>query len=341
VIYLRPLPVLSPASLPGGYRLAGGWCRFQACEIIERHDDGSISRNTVPADDARMRAPDVFDRLVAPRPMFAGLALDRPRLMGIVNVTPDSFSDGGRFLDPAAAVEHARQLAGGGADLLDVGGESTRPGAQAVAANEELARVLPVLDGLRGIGLPVSVDTRRAAVMREAAAAGAAIINDVSALAFDADSATTVAALGLSVVLMHSRGTPGTMSAETAYDSLVLDVFDELAAAVDRAVAVGIARDAIVVDPGIGFAKTAPQSAAIMAELSLLHGLGCPLLVGASRKSFVAALSAGEPAAERLPGSIAALLQAVAHGAQILRVHDVASSAQALAVWRAVNGLAH
>ncbi len=253
-------------------------------------------------------------------------------MVGVLNVTPDSFSDGGRFLDPGAAVEHALRMASEGADLVDVGGESTRPGAPRVPEEEELARVIPVLQALARsrFPVPVSIDTSKAAVARAALDAGASLVNDVRALA-DPEMARVVAGSGAPVVLMHMRGTPGDMRERATYHDLVAEVRAELAAAMARAEAAGVARERIVLDPGIGFAKTAGQSVEILARLPELLSLGRPLLVGPSRKSFIGALT-GAPPEERLPGTLAAVAAAVLGGATFIRVHDVAASRQAVLV---------
>ena len=276
-------------------------------------------------------------RLAAPRAPVCGLALDRPRLMGVLNVTPDSFSDGGDFAAREAALAHGRAMAEAGADIVDVGGESTRPGAQAPDEAEEMRRVVPVVRALAGDGLPVSVDTRRAAVMEAALAAGARIVNDISALAHDPRARAVVARRGAWAVLAHMQGTPETMQREPRYADASLDVFDALAAQVGAAEAAGIPRSRIVVDPGIGFGKNARHNLEILRDLALFHGLGCPLLAGISRKSFIGRLSAGEAPRARLPGSLAAGLHALGEGVHILRVHDVAETRQALALWRGIR----
>ena len=276
-------------------------------------------------------------RLAAPRGPVCGIALDRPRLMGVLNVTPDSFSDGGDHAAPEAAVAHGRAMAAAGADIIDVGGESTRPGARPPNEAEELRRVVPVVRRLAAEGLVVSIDTRRAAVMAAALAAGARLVNDVSALCHDHRARAVVARSGAWVVLSHMRGTPETMQRAPRYDDASLDVFDALEARVRAAEAAGIARDRIVVDPGIGFAKTVRHNLEILRDCALFHGLGCPLLAGVSRKSFVARLSAGEAPKRRLPGSLAAGLHMLGEGLHILRVHDVAETRQALAVWRGIR----
>ena len=276
-------------------------------------------------------------RLSASRGPVCGLALDRPRLMGVLNVTPDSFSDGGDFAAEDEAIAHGRAMAAAGADIIDVGGESTRPGSQAPSELEEMRRVIPVIRALAGDDLLVSVDTRRATVMEAALAAGARIVNDMSALRHDPEARAVIARQGARVVLAHMQGTPETMQREPRYDDASLDVFDTLAAHVSAAEAAGISRDKIIVDPGIGFGKTARHNLEILRDLALFHGLGCPLLVGASRKSFIGRLSAGEAPKERLPGSLAAGLHALGEGAHILRVHDVVETRQALVMWRGIR----
>ena len=283
-------------------------------------------------------AIETWRRRAAPeRPAIAGISLDRPRIMGIVNVTPDSFSDGGDYLDPQRAVAHGMALRRAGADILDIGGESTRPGAPPVDPREEQRRVVPVVRALADAGCVVSIDTRHAAVMRAALDAGAAIVNDVTALAGEPDSMGVVADAGVPVVLMHMQGEPRTMQDDPRYDDAVLDVYDALDRRVAAAEAAGIPRGRVVVDPGIGFGKALPHNLEILAHLAVLRGLGCAILVGASRKRFIGALSHGEPPKQRLPGSIAAGLTALDHGADIIRVHDVAETAQAVAVHTAIR----
>ena len=276
-------------------------------------------------------------RLSASRGPVCGLALDRPRLMGVLNVTPDSFSDGGDFAAEDDAIAHGRAMAAAGADIVDVGGESTRPGSQAPSEAEELRRVIPVVRALAGDGILVSIDTRRAMVMDTALAEGARIVNDMSALRHDPEARAVVARHEAWAVLAHMQGTPETMQREPRYDDASLDVFDALAAHIDAAEAAGIPRSRIVVDPGIGFGKTARHNLEVLRDIAVFHGLGCPLLVGASRKSFIGRLSAGEAPKERLPGSLAAGLHALDEGAHILRVHDVVETRQALAMWRGIR----
>lgn len=266
------------------------------------------------------------------------LSLERPLVMGVLNVTPDSFSDGGRYGDPRRALARAEEMVTEGADLLDVGGESTRPGAPPVDPDEEAARVLPVLRLLRERlpHVPVSVDTRRAAVARAALAEGAEIVNDVSALA-DPEMGGVVAETGAGVVLMHMRGTPQTMQLDPCYDDVAGEVADELEGALRRARAAGIAEEAVVVDPGIGFAKTAEHNLEVIARLEVLGRLGRPVLLGPSRKAFIGRLLGGVPAEARGVGTAAACVAGLLHGARVFRVHDVRTVRQALDVAEAIR----
>lgn len=263
--------------------------------------------------------------------------LDRPLVMGVVNVTPDSFSDGGMYLDAEAAVAHGRELVADGAAILDVGGESTRPGAEPVPEAEELARVAPVVAGLAGAGAEISVDTSKAAVAAAALDAGATIINDVTALRGDPEMAALCAERGSGVVLMHMLGTPRTMQREPRYEDVVAAVRAFLAERIEAALAAGIAEQRIWVDPGIGFGKTAAHNFELLRRLGELRDLGRPIVVGTSRKSFIGA-GDGSAAGERLGGTIASSVLAAAEGAEVLRVHDVAELSQALAVTAAVLG---
>ncbi|MDZ4200782.1 MAG: dihydropteroate synthase [Gallionella sp.] len=263
------------------------------------------------------------------------LDLSRPLVMGIVNVTPDSFSDGGRHLSHEAAISHARRLVEEGADILDIGGESTRPGAAAVSEQEELQRVLPVIAGLRDAGVPLSIDTWKPAVMRAALQAGASMVNDVNAL--QADGALAAVASGdAAVCLMHKQGDPGTMQSEPRYRDVVAEVTEFLQARVMAVQAAGIARERIVVDPGFGFGKTLAHNLALLKSLSALSATGVPVLAGISRKSMLGALT-GQDVEHRLSASIAAALIAVQNGARIVRVHDVRETVDALKIWNAAN----
>lgn len=320
-----------PARPAGALTLAGGWCWFDRVEVLER----GRAPQVVPVGELTAAQ---LAQLVAPRSAFGGLTMEAPRIMGILNVTPDSFSDGGLFLRPEAAVMQARQMAAG-AEIIDVGGESTRPGAAEVAAQEEIARTAPVIAALRAGGLEgaISIDTRKADVAQAAFAAGATILNDVTALAFDPAMAAVAADLQAPVILMHSIATPETMQDDPQYDDVLLDVFDALAARVAVAEAAGIPRARLAVDPGIGFGKTLAHNLALLNRLSLFHALGLPVLLGASRKRFIGTIGAEAEAARRMPGSLAVALAGVAQGVQMIRVHDVAETRQALSLWRAVT----
>jgi dihydropteroate synthase len=329
--YFRPIAMTDAARPAGALTLAGGWCWFDRVEVLSR----SAAPRLIPASDC---PAGVLDQLSRRRPDFAGLALDRPRLMGILNVTPDSFSDGGRFLSSAAALTQGQEIAQV-AEIVDIGGESTRPGAAEVAVKDEIARTAPVIEALRKAGVqgPISIDTRKAPVAAAALGAGATLVNDVSAFGFDPALGPLVAREGVPVVLMHAQGAPATMQDDPRYGDVLLDVYDALAARIAAAVALGIDRANIAVDPGIGFGKTAAHNLALIRGLSLLHGLGCPILLGASRKRFIGSIGGAELAEARMPGSLAVALAGFAQGAQMTRVHDVAETRQALRLWQAVQ----
>ncbi len=287
--------------------------------------------------DARLVPGDVLDRLTRPRAPVAGLTLDRPRLMGILNVTPDSFSDGGRYEGPERALDHARAMQAAGADIIDIGGESTRPGARMVPVEEEIARTAPVLAAIRAeSAIPLSLDTRKATVALAGIAAGASLINDVSAFRFDPDMTNAVAPSGLPVCLMHAQGEPETMQIDPKYLNVALDIFDFLEEKIVLAEAAGIARDRIIVDPGIGFGKTLQHNVTLLRALALYHGTGCAILLGASRKRFIGTLTGVEEAKDRTAGSLAVALHGAAQGVQLLRVHDTMETRQALSLQQAM-----
>ena len=253
----------------------------------------------------------------------------RTHVMGILNVTPDSFSDGGMFADPARAVEHARVMAAQGADIIDIGGESTRPGAAPLPEEEELRRIIPVIERFAAeTGVPVSVDTYKSNVARRALAAGASIVNDISGLRFSPDMARVVADSGAAVVIMHIKGTPRDMQAAPVYEDLLAEIIDYLADGVEMAVRAGVPRDRVLVDPGIGFGKTVEHNLAIIARLDELRVLGCPLVLGTSRKRFIGAVLNETEPKDRREGNAATVALGIARGAHIVRVHDVASMAK-------------
>ena len=331
--------VASPAHHPDGAvaRLAGGMQWFVAYEVRE-----AGTRRTVPvADIATLgdRARQLHARITAPRPALTlgarTLRFDQPLVVGILNVTPDSFSDGGAHAtDPAAA---GTDMLAAGASLVDIGGESTRPGATTVWEGDEIARVRPVVERLAASGALVSIDTRKAAVMEAALAAGAAIVNDVSALLWDDRAMEVVARAGCPVVLMHSPDPKAGGHGRAGYRDVVTEVFDWLDARIEAAVAGGVERRRIIADPGIGFGKTLAENLQLLNALPLFHGLGVPLMLGASRKRLIGALSNEAPADQRLAGSIALALKGADAGIQLLRVHDVTETVQALRVWRGLK----
>ncbi|NQU68971.1 MAG: dihydropteroate synthase [Rhodospirillales bacterium] len=326
----------------GALPLAGGPFAFTACEMFVAGTEGvaiyfaalgDFTGWAEQQDPATARVISAkLDLLSRPRPDFAGMALVRPRLMGIVNVTPDSFSDGGDFFDSDTAISHGRELVAAGADLLDIGGESTRPGSEPTSPDAELARVLPVIAGLAGCGVPLSIDTRRGMVMDAALTRGVSVVNDITALGDDPDAPGIVARHGGSVILMHMLGRPRDMQAEPRYGHApyeIMQFFKDRVAVCEQA---GVPRDRIAVDPGIGFGKNDDHNLKILAEAAIFHGLGCAVVIGASRKSFIGRVADVDDAKSRLAGSLAAAALAAGQGAQILRVHDVAETRQALSI---------
>lgn len=323
-IYYRPVAMSDAARPADALVLAGGWCWFDRAERLERGRPGEL----VPASEL---PAEVIDRLTSPRSAVMGLTLDRPQVMGIINVTPDSFSDGGVAREAQDAIAQAQAFRRGGADILDIGGESTRPGAPEVPVEDELGRVLQVVASASELA-PVSIDTRKAAVAEAAIRAGARMVNDVSGLAFDPGMAEVVARSGVALTIVHSRGTPETMQDDPQYDEVLLDVFDTLAASVEAAEAAGVARSRIVVDPGIGFGKRLQHNLALLRGISLFHTLGVPVLVGASRKHFIGTLTQVSSPRQRLAGSLAVAQAAIYQGVQVLRVHDTSETRQVVAM---------
>ncbi len=338
---------------PFGYdgkvaRLAGGLNWFGLAELVKIEGGKRVSTEIVPVEGIEDRFDEAmaadWGRIIAPRPPLAmgerTIRLDQPQVIGIINATPDSFSDGGSYGDAATAAEAGANMAAQGAAIIDVGGESTRPGAATVWENDEIERVLPVIKQLAAGGNAVSIDTRKSAVMSAALGAGARLVNDVSALTWDEQSADVVAAAGVPVILMHHQGDPQTMQKDPRYDDALIEVYLWLEARIEAAETAGIARDRILVDPGIGFGKTVAHNLELINGLALLHGLGCPIVFGASRKRMIGALSNEAPADQRLPGSLALALKAVDQGAQLIRAHDVPETVQALKLWRGLRDAA-
>lgn len=356
-LYLRPIWFAeSPVGLDGQTaRMGGGLIWFQGYEVTAR-SGGVIQRHRVSVaefDDwcahliapLAERAAQLVRNIGAIRPPVAlkdrMIRFDVPQVMGILNMTPDSFSDGGKNLgDPQAAADAGFAMAAAGAAIIDVGGESTRPRADKVWEGDEIARVVPVIERLAASGVPVSIDTRKAAVMEAALAAGAGLVNDVSALAHDPRSVEVVARAACPVVLMHSPSCGDDPHEGGVYQDALLDVYDALEERIAACEAAGIARDRIIVDPGLGFGKSLADNLAIMNRLALFQGLGVPVLLGASRKRMIGALSNEAPADARLGGSLALAVRGVEQGAQMLRVHDVRESVQAVHIWRGLRDAA-
>jgi dihydropteroate synthase len=326
-------------------RLAGGLNWFAAVELIRIDGRQRVSTELVPVEGIESRFDDdmgaQWAALTSDRaPLQLGertIRLDQPQVMGIVNVTEDSFSDGGRFADAAAAAEAGADMAGQGAAIVDVGGESTRPGAKPVWEGDEIERIAPVIRQLSTGGAAVSVDTRKADVMTAALEAGARMINDVSALTYDGRSAGVIAASNVPVVLLHHQGAPETMQEDPRYDDVLVEVYSWLEERIEAAEVAGIKRERILVDPGFGFGKNVGHNLELMNGLALFHSLSCPLVVGPSRKRTIGALSAEAPADRRLGGSIALALTAAEQGVQILRVLVVFETVQALRIWRGLR----
>jgi len=357
-LYLRPIAFAdSPQSEHGeAVRLAGAMVWASRFALIVREGERVTARERIAASDMAQTLAALPDDLAAQgeaqwaalrkvhAPLVLGartIRLDQPQVMGILNVTPDSFSDGGQFLDdPQAAASHAADMLEAGAAIIDVGGESTRPGAAAVWDGDELKRVIPTVERLVAMGAAISVDTRRPAVMEAALGAGAHLINDVSALRYDPRSLELAASSGAPVVLMHAPGSGDDLHAEARYGDVVLDVFDWLANRRDAALAAGVAADRIILDPGIGFGKSLASNLALMNALPLFHALGQPLMVGASRKRMIGALSNEAAAHRRLGGSLTLAIRALDAGVHLLRVHDVFETVQAVRVWRGLRDAA-
>ena len=343
-LHLRPIQFVdTPVGRDGEVaRLAGGMLWFSAYEVIEddrRRTVAIADLDTLLSDE---RAAKLHAAITAPRaPLVLGertLRFDQPSVAGILTVTPDSFSDGGTLHEnPASAASAGVALAAAGAAMIDVGGESTRPGAATVWEGDEISRVVPVIERLARSGTLVSIDTRKAAVMEAALGAGAAIVNDVSALLWDDRALEVVAKAGCPVVLMHSPEPSKGPHGGSGYQDVVVEVFDWLEDRIAAVVAGGVDRSRIIVDPGIGFGKSLSDNLALINGLAIFHGLGCPILLGASRKRMIGALSNEAPVGERLGGSVALAMAGVAAGAQILRVHDVAETVQAVRVWRGLR----
>ena len=355
-IYLRPTGfVESPQRHDGeSLRLAGTMLWFSQIEYIERGD--AVTKRRLVSVSAwaafvaalpeaqRERCALLLAHITAPRAALhmgaRNIRFDQPHVMGIINATPDSFLDGGKNFEPEVAVEAAFAMLTAGAAIIDVGGESTRPGAALVWERDELARVEPVIRRLAGAGSAISIDTRKALVMEGAVQAGAFMINDISALLYDDRALDVARASDVPVVLMHAPSQSSDPHKNGMYKDVVYDVFDWLEQRISTVEAGGISRDKILVDPGIGFGKSLAENLAIINNLTVYHGLGCAILFGASRKRLIGALSNEADAGSRLGGSIFVAMKAVEQGAHIVRVHDVAETVQAIKVWRGLRDAA-
>ena len=329
MIYYRPIVQTDRCRPKGARAIAGGWSWFTHAECLER---GGASK-VVPISEI---PTDIADSIAGVRNEICGLPMSEPHIIGVLNVTPDSFSDGGKHNAFQDAVTRANSMIEEGASLLDIGGESTRPGADFVGAREEIARTVPVIEALKTakVETPLSIDTRKASVAEAALSAGALMFNDVTALTYDDDSLPLVGQEKPFVCLMHSLSDPKTMQNNPKYDDVLLDIYNHLSDQIEKCVKAGLPKDRIVVDPGIGFGKTLDHNLQLIRGLSLFHGLGCPVLLGVSRKRFIGEIGYAQNAADRAPGSIAIALEGLRQGVQFLRVHDIWETKQAMRLWQ-------
>ena len=329
MIYYRPIVQTDRCRPKGALAVAGGWSWFTHAECITRDGQSEI----VPITDI---PDDILKSISKPRKTICGLDMSEPHIMGVLNVTPDSFSDGGLHFSFEDAVARAQTMIADGVTLLDIGGESTRPGADFVKSVDEIRRTVPVIEALKAANVttPISIDTRKADVASAAIKAGASMFNDVTALRYDEDSLPLVGCENPYVCLMHSVKDPQTMQNNPTYDSVLLDIYDHLDKQIQTCVSAGLPKSRIVIDPGIGFGKTIDHNLQLIRGLSLFHGLGCPILLGVSRKRFIGEIGNAQEAADRMPGSIAIALEGLRQGVQFLRVHDIWQTKQAMRLWQ-------
>ena len=330
--YYRPIITQPCANSSEAYKLADGWAFFTDVEVIQRDGKNSIIK-------AKKLPTKILNNLTAKRQNLLNLSFSTPHVLGILNVTPDSFSDGGMFNDEDKAYVEFLKMMEFGASIIDIGGESTRPGAEPVSVREEIQRISPLLKKIRlsGIKLPISIDTRKAEVWDIARRLGANMLNDISSLSYDKQMKQLILEQNVPICLMHSKGVPKNMNLEATYDNVLLDVYDFLENVVKKCVDMGIPRKNIIVDPGIGFAKNLTHNLSLLRGISIFHGLGCPILLGASRKRFIKTISFEEDPLKLSSGSIAVALEALNQGVQLLRVHDVYETMQALRLWRSIK----
>ena len=329
--YFRPILSTDPMRPEQAHSFAGGPLWFSHAEKLSRSEPPLV----LPAQEV----PDNWLKTwTCQRPPIMGMSFATPKIMGIVNVTPDSFSDGGQFAKSENAFSEAHEMIKAGTDIIDIGGESTRPGADLIANDVEINRTVPVIEQIsKNLSKPISIDTRKAEVAKAAVAAGAGLVNDVSGFTFDKALLGFCASEKLPVCVMHAQGDPTTMQDHPKYADVLLDIYDFLHSQISKLTAAGISKDAIIADPGIGFGKTLQHNLTLLNKISIFHGLGVPILLGASRKGFIGKVSGEQDAQRRVGGSIAAALTAVSQGVQIVRVHDVAQTRQALAVWQSIT----
>lgn len=327
--YVRPICSVRDDLGPDAMCLAGGWMWFDKVEICTRS-----SRKIVPVNDV---PENLLVPLVRSRDALGGISAERPNIMGILNVTPDSFSDGGLHSDLVAAKSKAKELVADGADILDIGGESTRPGSDYVSVEDEISRTIPLISEIAQHDLaPISLDTRKSKVAEAGRQAGAVWLNDVSALNFDRGMVDEARHFAGAVCLMHAQGNPDTMQSNPMYDDVVFDIYDYLEDRISFAVSNGVQREKIIVDPGIGFGKNLNHNLALLKNLSIFHGLGCVVLLGASRKRFIGTVTDEPDALKRVSGSVSVAVEAARQGIQIIRVHDVKETQQGLKMAQAL-----
>ena len=330
--YYRPIITKSSKSFAGVHKLADGWAFFEDVEVIQRDGKSKIVK-------AEKIPKKILRNLTSKRPDLLKLSFSKPHVMGILNVTPDSFSDGGRFNELESAFDEFLRMTKFGAAIIDIGGESTRPGAEAITVNEENSRILPVIEKVRnsGVNVPISVDTRKSEVWIAAKRLGVDLLNDISSLSYDKEMRTLIVRQNVPICVMHSKGEPKNMNSEATYKNVLLDVYDFLESVVEDCVNMGIPKKNIIVDPGIGFAKTLQHNLTLLRGLSIFHCLGCPILIGASRKRFIKTIGVEDDPLKLSAGSIAVALDAIGQGVQILRVHDVFETVQAVRLWESIN----
>ena len=330
--YYRPIVSNMFLARQGGFKLADGWAYFDKVEVINRNEKSKITC-------AKKIPTEVLRKLTGKRPNLLNLSFSSPHVMGILNITPDSFSDGGIFVDPNVALNEAKKMIDCGVSILDIGGESTRPGAETLKVSEEIERILPVIKKIRttNSSIPISVDTRKSEVWHISKENGANMLNDISAMSYDKRMASIVKETNTPLCVMHSRGNPKNMKNHAHYENILLDVYDYLENILYKCVIAGIPKKNIIIDPGIGFAKTLEHNLTILKGLSIFHGLGCPILLGASRKKFIGTIGLENNSLKLNSGSVTVALEAINQGVQILRVHDVFEMMQALRLWKSLK----